>query len=173
MKASIKSSCWCVALRHRGSRLLQIAKVLLKKFYEFAPHLLWVWHMPGLSSTHCHSVICSSSQISAIHTSKISVWKLSPGMLSINGSAVSVRSVCCASKFGWNIFTSGGRSAKFAKLKIHKKVSPILAIPEDWHFWKEQLVLRSGLCYKRPTHIKRRPIGCSLQKTVSSKSSWL
>ena len=69
-------------------------------------------------------------------------------------------------KFGWNIFASGGRSAKFAKLEIHKKVSPILAILEDWHFWKKQLVLRSGLCCKRPTHIKRRPIGCSLQKKL-------
>ena len=41
-----------------------------------------------------------------------------------------------------------------------------LAIPEDWHFWKKHFVLRSGLCYKQPTHIKQHPIGCSLQKKL-------
>jgi len=30
----------------------------------------------------------------------------------------------------------------------------VVAIPEDWHFWKKQLFLRNGLCYKWPTHIK-------------------
>ena len=40
----------------------------------------------------------------------------------------------------------------------------MLAILEDWHFL--QLVLRNGigLCYERPTHIKRCFIDCSLGK---------
>ena len=33
-----------------------------------------------------------------------------------------------------------------------------VAIPEDWHVWKKQLILRIGLCYEWPTHIKQCPL---------------
>ena len=53
--------------------------------------------------------------------------------------------------------------------------TPLVAISEDWNFWKKQLVLRNGLCYKVPMHIKWDPIACSacsLRKIVLKSRKW-
>jgi len=45
---------------------------------------------------------------------------------------------------------------------------PGVAILEDWHFWKKQLILRNGLCYVQVTnaHQTTSHWGYSLRKTV-------
>ena len=43
----------------------------------------------------------------------------------------------------------------------------IVAILEDWQFWKKQLVLRNSLSYEQPMHIKQCPNGCSLRNITN------
>ena len=41
----------------------------------------------------------------------------------------------------------------------------MIVIPGNWHFWKKQLILGNGLCYKWPTHIKRCPTPALCEKS--------
>ena len=43
----------------------------------------------------------------------------------------------------------------------------IVAILEDWQFWKKQLVLRNSLSYEQPMRIKQCPNGCSLRNITN------